>query len=436
MVVMGSLFEEAEATNFHSVRPLAARMRPVTLEEFLGQDHFLGEGKLLRRLLKSDRLTSVLFYGPPGTGKTTLAQLLASASRSRYEQLNAVTSGVKELRQVLESARDAVATSGRRTLLFVDEIHRFNKNQQDLFLPVIESGDIILIACTTENPSYSLNNALLSRCQTLQFKELTEKDLQTLFFNIEKSQGELNIKPEQLELIIKNSNNDARIFISNIEKIYALNSNAITNDQLTDILQTTPFKSDKTGDTHYAYFSAFQKSIRASDDAAAMLYFVKMVENGEDVLAIGRRMLVIASEDVGLADPQALIQVNTALQAFERVGQPEGLIMMAQAVNYLALAPKSNASYKSLAMARMLVKENKDIFPPKAALNATTKLQTQEGRGAGYIYDHDTEIGFAGQSLFPDNIPRMQLYHPKQIGFERDLAKRLEYFTNIRNKKK
>ncbi len=408
-------------------------LRPTDFKQMIGQAHLLENQLLLDNLIKTE--SSVLLYGPPGVGKTTFAKIYAKKLSANYHELSSIFTTTAQLKEIFAKAQEQSLLQ-EKTVVFVDEIHRFNKNQQDLFLPVIESGDIILIACTTENPSYSLNNALLSRCQTLQFKELTEKDLQTLFFNIEKSQGELNIKPEQLELIIKNSNNDARIFISNIEKIYALNSNEITNDQLTDILQTTPFKSDKTGDTHYAYFSAFQKSIRASDDAAAMLYFVKMVENGEDILAIGRRMLVIASEDVGLADPQALIQVNTALQAFERVGQPEGLIMMAQAVNYLALAPKSNASYKSLAMARMLVKENKDIFPPKAALNATTKLQTQEGRGAGYIYDHDTEIGFAGQSLFPDNIPRMQLYHPKQIGFERDLAKRLEYFTNIRNKKK
>ena len=409
------------------------KLRPTEFNQIIGQQHLLENETLINNLIDTE--SSVLLYGPPGVGKTTFAKIYAKKLSANYHELSSIFTTTAQLKDIFAKAAEQTLLQ-EKTVIFVDEIHRFNKNQQDLFLPVIENGNIILIACTTENPSFALNNALISRCQTLQFKALNEKDLLILANKIEQTEGKLPLNPEQLELVIKNSNNDGRIFVSNLEKVYALKTDNVKDEELLTILQTTPFKADKDGDTHYAYFSAFQKSIRASDDAAAMLYFTKMVENGEDVLAIGRRMLVIASEDVGLADPQALVQVNTALQAFERVGLPEGLIMMAQAVNYLALAPKSNASYKALKTAKMLVKENREIFPPKAALNATTKLQADEGRGAGYVYDHDTEIGFSGQSLFPENMPRIQLYQPKQIGFERELAKRLEFFTSIRNKKK
>lgn len=411
------------------------KLRPSDFNEMIGQQHLLENTILIDNLIKTE--SSVLLYGPPGVGKTTFAKIYAKKISANYHELSSIFTTTAQLKDIFKQAQDQNLLK-EKTVVFVDEIHRFNKNQQDLFLPVIESGDIILIACTTENPSFSLNNALLSRTQSLQFKELAETDLLALLINIEKSEGKLKISTEQLELITKNSNNDARIFISNIEKLYSLQETKgeISDKDLLDTLQTTPFKSDKTGDVHYAYFSAFQKSLRASDDAAAMLYFTKMVENGEDILSIARRMLIIACEDIGLADPQALVQVNNAIQAFERVGQPEGLIIMAQAVNYLALAPKSNASYKSLNIAKQLVKENRDIFPPKTILNATTSIQRKDGYGKGYIYDHDTENGFAGQDFFPDNIPRMQFYQPKQVGFERDLAKRLEYFTNIRNKKK
>lgn len=409
------------------------KLRPTEFNQIIGQQHLLENETLINNLIDTE--SSILLYGPPGVGKTTFAKIYAKKLSANYHELSSIFTTTAQLKDIFAKAAEQTLLQ-EKTVIFVDEIHRFNKNQQDLFLPVIENGNIILIACTTENPSFALNNALISRCQTLQFKALTEKDLLILANKIEQTEGKLPLNPEQLELVIKNSNNDGRIFVSNIEKVYALKTDNVKDEELLTILQTTPFKADKDGDTHYAYFSAFQKSIRASDDAAAMLYFTKMVENGEDVLAIGRRMLVIASEDVGLADPQALVQVNTALQAFERIGLPEGLIIMAQAINYLALAPKSNASYKALKTAKMLVKENREIFPPKAALNATTKLQAEEGRGAGYIYDHDTEIGFSGQSLFPENMPRIQLYQPKQIGFERDLAKRLEFFTSIRNKKK
>ena len=414
---------------------LHEKLRPTDFDQMIGQQHIFENSVLIDNLIKTE--SSLLLYGPPGVGKTTFAKIYANKLNANYHELSSIFTSTAQLKEIFAKAQDKGMFS-EKTVIFVDEIHRFNKNQQDLFLPVIESGDIILIACTTENPSFSLNNALLSRTQTLQFKALTEPDLITLLANIEKTEGKLNLTTEQLELVVKNSSNDARIFISNLERLYSLQENKkeIEDKDLTDILQTTPFKSDRDGDVHYAYFSAFQKSIRASDDAAAMLYFVKMVENGEDVLSIARRMLVIASEDVGLADPQALVQVNNAIQAFKLVGLPEGLIIMAQAVNYLALAPKSNASYKALNLAKVLIKENRDIFPPKAALNPTTKLQAKDGYGSGYIYDHDTEYGFSGQSLFPDNLPRIQFYQPKQIGFERDLAKRLEYFTNIRNKKK
>jgi len=409
------------------------KLRPTEFNQIIGQQHLLENSVLIDNLISTE--SSVLLYGPPGVGKTTFAKIYAKKLSANFHELSSIFTTTAQLKDIFAKAQES-SLLAEKCVIFVDEIHRFNKNQQDLFLPVIESGDIILIACTTENPSFSLNNALLSRCQTLQFKELAEADLKNLFIKITESEGTLNISEEQLETVIKNSNNDARIFISNLEKLYALNSKEVTNKQLTDILQTTPFKSDRAGDVHYAYFSAFQKSLRASDDASAMLYFTKMVENGEDVLSIARRMLIIASEDVGLADPQALIQVNTAIQAFERVGLPEGLIIMAQAVNYIALAPKSNASYKSLKLAKQLVKENREIFPPKTILNPTTAIQAKQGYGEGYIYDHDTEIGFAGQNFFPENLPRMQFYQPKQIGFERDLSKRLEYFTHIRNKKK
>jgi putative ATPase len=412
---------------------LQEKLRPYEFNQIIGQHHLLNNEALINNLIQTE--SSILLYGPPGVGKTTFAKIYAKKLNANYHELSSIFTTTAQLKEIFAKSQEK-GLLDEKTVIFIDEIHRFNKNQQDLFLPVIESGQIILVACTTENPSFALNNALISRCQTLQFKKLTSQDLLILFNSIEKTEGHLALNHEQLDYLIINSNSDARIFIANLEKLYALNFDKISDEELASILQTTPFKSDKKGDVHYDYFSAFQKSIRGSDDASAMLYFTKMVENGEDVSSIARRMLIIAAEDVGLADPQALIQVNTAIQAFERVGLPEGLIIMAQAINYLALAPKSNASYKSLKLAKQLIKENRDIYPPKVVLETCSKTHIANGNGVGYIYDHDTENGFAGQDFFPKDMPRIQLYQPKQVGFERDLAKRLEYFTNIRNKNK
>lgn len=414
---------------------LYEKLRPTEFNQIIGQQHLLSNISLIDNLIETN--SSVLLYGPPGIGKTTFAKIYAKKLDANYHELSSIFTSTAELKEIFKNAKEDSLLK-QKCVIFVDEIHRFNKNQQDLFLPVIESGDIILIACTTENPSFALNNALISRCQTLQFKGLQKDDFISLLSNIEKAEGELKLTEEQLELIIKNSHQDARIFISSLEKLYALKKSkqALTNELLANILQTTPFKSDKTGDSHYAYFSAFQKSIRGSDETAAMLYFMKMIENGEDTLSIARRMLVIASEDIGLADPQALIQVQTAIESFKQVGQPEGLIIMSQAVNYLALAPKSNASYMSMHAARDFVKKNPELYPPKTFLNATTKLQQKEGYKQGYIYDHDEPTGFAGQNFFPEGFSRPQFYKPKNIGFERDLAKRLDYFNKIRKEKR
>ncbi|MCP4355333.1 MAG: replication-associated recombination protein A [Proteobacteria bacterium] len=414
---------------------LYEKLRPTDFNQMIGQKHILKKESLLNNLINTN--SSLLLFGPPGIGKTTFAKIYAKKLSSNFHALSSIFTSTAELKKIFKDAMNDSLTK-EQCVIFVDEFHRFNKTQQDLFLPVMESGAVILIACTTENPSFALNNALISRSQALQFFSFEEADFHDLLVRIEDLEGKLNLSDEYLELIIKNSHGDARIFISNLEKIYALKKSkeSLTDESLADILQVTPFKSDKNGDVHYAYFSAFQKSIRGSDDASAMLYFTKMIENGEDVLSIARRMLIIAAEDVGLADPQALVQVQTAIDAFRSVGYPEGLIIIAQAVNYLALAPKSNASYMSLKFARDFVAKNPELYPPKSILNPTTAIQRKEGYGKGYIYDHNEPNGFAGQDFFPSELRRQAFYRPKQVGFERDLSKRLEYFNKVRNSKK
>lgn len=432
MVVMGSLFEQAEATNFHSVRPLAARMRPVTLEEFLGQDHFLGEGKLLRRLLKSDRLTSVLFYGPPGTGKTTLAQLLASASRSKYEQLNAVTSGVKELRQVLESARDEVATSGRRTLLFVDEIHRFNKAQQDALLPDVEEGIVILVGATTANPFFAVNSSLVSRSHVFQFEPLSTSEIHKLLIRAIEDEhrglGKLDIHVHKgvLQYLAEVSDGDARRALGALE-VAVLSSDKspveLSRELAAESVQRKTIQYDADGDAHYDCASALIKSMRGSDPDAALYWLARMLEAGEDVRFLTRRIVIFASEDVGNADPQSLSMAVACMHACEFVGLPECQLNLAQTVTYLACAPKSNAVTVGIAEARHDVRENQIVPVPKHLRDSHYKGAQSLGHGEGYQYAHNEQDGIAAQEYL--GIER-EYYRPVSRGYETELLERLK----------
>jgi len=429
---MPSLFEAAEAENLKKAEPLAARMRPRSLNEFAGQQHFLGEGKLLRRLLKADRLGSVIFYGPPGTGKTTLARLLAIESKSHFVQLNAVTSGVKELRETLEQARDRLAADGRKTLLFVDEIHRFNRSQQDVLLPDVEDGGVILVGATTQNPFFAINSALVSRSRVFQFEALANEDIIALLKRAltDKERGlgnyRIEVAPGALEFLAEVSDGDARRALSALE-VGVLSSDTqpvkLTRALAEESVQRKAIEYDATGDSHYDSASALIKSIRGSDPDAAMYWLARMLEGGEDVRFLARRIVISASEDVGNADPQALPIAVAAMQATEFVGLPECQLPLAQAVAYLACAPKSNAATVAIGEARRDVKEGRLIPVPVHLRDKHYSGAKRMGHGEGYAYAHDAEGGVAAQDYL--GVDR-EYYRPVPRGFEVELAKRLE----------
>lgn len=429
---MSSLFEAAEAENRRRAEPLAARMRPRSLDEFAGQRHFLGEGKLLRRLLKADRLGSVIFYGPPGTGKTTLARLLAIESKSHFVQLNAVTSGVKELREVLEQARDRLAADGRKTLLFVDEIHRFNRSQQDVLLPDVEEGGVILVGATTQNPFFAINSALVSRSRVFQFEALSNEDIIALLNRAlaDKERGlgnyRVEVAPGALEFLAEVSDGDARRALSALE-VGVLSSDAqpvkLTRELAEESVQRKTIEYDATGDSHYDAASALIKSIRGSDPDAAMYWLARMLEGGEDVRFLARRIVISASEDIGNADPQALPIAVAAMQATEFVGLPECQLPLAQAVAYLACAPKSNAATVAIGEARRDVKEGRLLPVPVHLRDQHYAGAKRFGHGEGYEYAHDAEGGVAAQDYL--GVDR-EYYRPVPRGFEGELAKRLE----------
>jgi len=427
-----SLFGNAESAHLREAQPLAARMRPRTLDEFVGQQHFLGEGRLLRRLLKADRVGSVIFYGPPGTGKTTLARLLAGETKSHFQQISATASGVKELRDVLAQARDRLAATGQRTLLVVDELHRFNKAQQDVLLPDVEDGIIILVGVTTENPFFAINSALVSRSRIFQFEPLSKDDIKTLIrralADVERGLGrwQVNMHEDALEFLAEVSDGDARRALSALE-VGVLSSQEFplefTRQLAEESVQRKAVQYDRLGDAHYDSISALIKSIRGSDPDAALYWLARMLECGEDVRFLARRLVILASEDVGNADPAALPLAVAAAQACEIVGLPECQLVLAQAVTYLACAPKSNAATIGIGEALRDVRQGRLLPVPVHLRDASYTGAKRLGHGVGYQYAHDQPDAIAAQDYL--GVDRIY-YRPTDRGYERELSQRLE----------
>ena len=433
---MADLFDSGDAEESGGHRPLADRLRPRAISEVIGQRKILGPEAPLTVMLGSGTLSSLIFWGPPGVGKTTIARLLADETDLHFVQISAIFSGVPELRKVFDAAK-LRRRQGQGTLLFVDEIHRFNKAQQDGFLPHMEDGTILLVGATTENPSFELNAAVLSRAQVLVLERLTVDDLELMARRAEQELGvDLPLQPDARMALLEMADGDGRALLNLIEQLVAWKvEGKLDKASLAARLMRRAAQYDKSGDSHYNLISALHKSVRGSDPDAALYWFARMLEGGEDPRYLARRITRMAVEDIGLADPQAQAVCLQSWETFERLGSPEGELALAQAVTYLALAPKSNAAYVAYKGARRAAKETGSAPPPKHILNAPTKMMKEQGYGDGYAYDHDAEDGFSGQDYFPEGVARQALYAPVERGFERELKKRLDYFAKLRSKR-
>ncbi|MGN6551584.1 MAG: replication-associated recombination protein A [Pararhizobium sp.] len=434
---MSDLFSHGLDPSGGTPRPLADRLRPKTLAEVTGQPHLTGPEGTLTRMIASGSLGSMIFWGPPGTGKTTVARLLAGETNLAFEQISAIFSGVADLKKVFEAARTR-RMSGRQTLLFVDEIHRFNRAQQDSFLPVMEDGTVILVGATTENPSFELNAALLSRARVLTFRPHDEESLAELLRRAEALvERPLPLDAEARASLIRMADGDGRAVLTLAEEVWraARAGEVFSAAQLQEIVQRRAPVYDKAQDGHYNLISALHKSVRGSDPDAALYYLARMFDAGEDPLYLGRRLVRMAVEDIGLADPQALVVANAAKDAYDYLGSPEGELALAEACVYLATAPKSNGVYTAFKAAMRAAKENGSLLPPKHILNAPTKLMKGEGYGSGYLYDHDQPDAFSGQDYFPEKMGRQTFYDPPDRGFERDIRKRLGYWAKLRQER-
>ncbi len=418
-------------------RPLADQLRPKTLADVVGQDHLVGPDGTLQRMIAGGRIASLIFWGPPGCGKTTLARILAQHTDLHFEQISAIFSGVADLKKVFEGAR-LRRRNGQGTLLFVDEIHRFNKSQQDAFLPVVEDGTIVLIGATTENPSFELNGALLSRCQVMVLKRLDDAALEKLLERAEAHfERSLPLDDTARTSLKALADGDGRYLLTLTEQVFNQVPAGQTLDQtaLFGMVQKRAPLYDKKDDSHYNLISALHKSMRGSDVDATLYWFARMLDGGEDPRYLARRMVRMATEDVGLADPQALPVTLAAWETYERLGSPEGELALAEALAYLATAPKSNAVYVAFKAAKRAAQQTGSLMPPKHILNAPTKLMKAEGYSKGYEYDHDAPDAFSGQDYFPDDMDREVFYDPPERGFEREIRKRLDYWAKLRKEK-
>ena len=433
---MADLFDTAGPAPFDAPRPLADRLRPRKLTEVIGQGHLLSPNGPIGAMLAAKSLSSLILWGPPGVGKTTIARLLADETDLSFVQISAIFTGMPDLRKVFDAAKIR-RQNGRATLLFVDEIHRFNKAQQDGFLPHMEDGTLVLVGATTENPSFELNAAVLSRAQVLVLNRLDQRDLAGLAQRAEQEIGRaLPITADAREALIDMADGDGRALLNLIEQVAAWrDAISLDREQLATRLTRRAAKYDKSGEEHYNLISALHKSVRGSDPDAALYWFARMLEGGEDPRFLARRITRMAVEDVGLADPQAQEVCLQGWQTYERLGSPEGELALAQAVVYLALAPKSNALYMAFSAAKEAARTTGSLPPPLHIRNAPTKLMKEIGYGAGYAYDHDAEDGFSGQDYFPDGMKRPVYYTPPERGYERDLKIRIEYFARLRAKR-